>query len=154
MSAFQTLPFEILSQMVSSLPRSSVYQCMLVCKIWYWTSIGFFYKDFTLQESNLHSKPHSLFLLKTSKSSNLIKHGHLIKSLKVNTDDSFNPCNPWQSFHQILLYLPSVTAIDLSTSRFWKAYLSLLEAHKRRGNLPLLRQIILLHDEAPFVITI
>lgn len=49
----QNVPIEIMAQILLMLPRATTKQCLLVCKLWYFTAIRIYYSDITLATNNI-----------------------------------------------------------------------------------------------------
>lgn len=107
MPSFTTLPLEIVSNILSNLPKKDVYECMNVCKTWYSLGSAIYYEEIDLRLG------HKEFLALTEKVRlNGRKLGDLVKRINFNTTRVFgHEIFDGEEFYRLMHNLPRLQII-------------------------------------------
>lgn len=138
----QTLPIELIQNIIRYIPRPTMYQCIFVCKLWSVCAIRSFYHELTVGNTQI-SYLNSL-LYYEPRINPIKKYGSFVNKLVIKTKGDYNEAEGSLYFRKRLTKLfPKLQIIDLSACSNSKDYLYTgLTCEGRVSNLKRIKQII------------
>ena len=134
----QLLPNELYRQIISQLPRNTLYQCLYVNKAWHTLAAPIYYQEINVLFQNISQLKEYL------QSENLnFQYGLYVKSLSLDkvSEPIFPPgtpedeCLTLEELEILLSFTPNLKQVDFSYSPFKEEYIS--QFHQTKIHLPI-----------------
>jgi hypothetical protein len=121
--SFQRLPQEITQQIFELLPKSTIFDCLYVCKLWHTSVAQIYYKELKITGRKLSDYPYSMLDTTNSTEVSAFNQGRWSQKLIINKDHKKADEAHVDNFIKLLSHLPNLKFLELPETSNFDAYM-------------------------------